>query len=88
MEGIGLNVPRVEEVCKIDGKWAIVTDYIEGKTLQRLMDENPDKFDEYLEQFVDLQLEVQRKTCPMLNSLTEKMQKKISQADLDATMPL
>ena len=85
VEEIGLNVPRVEEVCKIDGKWAIVTDYIEGKTLQRLMDENPDKFDEYLEQFVDLQLEVQRKTCPMLNSLTEKMQKKISQADLDAT---
>lgn len=75
VEEIGLNVPRVEEVCKIDGKWAIVTDYIEGKTLQRLMDENPDKFDEYLEQFVDLQLEVQRKTCPMLNSLTEKMQK-------------
>ena len=72
VEEIGLNVPRVEEVCKIDGKWAIVTDYIEGKTLQRLMDENPDKFDEYLEQFVDLQLEVQRKTCPMLNSLTEK----------------
>lgn len=88
VEEIGLNVPRVEEVCKIDGKWAIVTDYIEGKTLQRLMDENPDKFDEYLEQFVDLQLEVQRKTCPMLNSLTEKMQKKISQADLDATLPL
>ena len=85
VEEIGLNVPRVEEVCKIDGKWAIVTDYIEGKTLQRLMDENPDKFDEYLEQFVDLQLEVQRKTCPMLNSLTEKMQKKSSQADLDAT---
>ena len=85
VEEIGLNVPLVEEVCKIDGKWAIVTDYIEGKTLQRLMDENPDKFDEYLEQFVDLQLEVQRKTCPMLNSLTEKMQKKISQADLDAT---
>ena len=85
VEEIGLNVPRVEEVCKIDGKWAIVTDYIEGKTLQRLMDENPDKFDEYLDKFVDLQLEVQRKTCPMLNSLTEKMQKKISQADLDAT---
>ena len=28
VEEIGLNVPRVEEVCKIDGKWAIVTDYI------------------------------------------------------------
>lgn len=85
VESTGLNIPRVEEVCKIDGKWAIVTDFIEGKTLQCLMEENPDQFDAYLERFVSLQLKVQSTTCPMLSSLTEKMHKKISQADLDAT---
>ena len=54
----------MEEVTKIDGKWAIVTDYAEGKTLAQLMAENPDKKDEYLERFVDIQIEVQSKTCP------------------------
>ena len=85
VEETGLNIPHLEEVTKVGGEWAIITDYIEGKTLQQLMDENPDRFDEYLDRFVELQLEVQRHTCPMLNSLTEKMQKKISQSALDAT---
>ena len=85
VEETGLNIPHLEEVTKVGGEWAIITDYIEGKTLQQLMDENPDRFDDYLNRFVELQLEVQRHTCPMLNSLTEKMQKKISQSALDAT---
>ena len=85
VEETGLNVPKVLEVKKIDGKWAIVTEFVEGKTLAQLMDENPDKLDEYLETFVDLQLEVQSKTCPMLNKLKDKMQAKISLTDLDAT---
>ncbi len=85
VEDTGLNIPHLEEVTKVNGEWAIVSEYIEGKTLQQLMDENPDKLDEYLERFVDLQLDMHSHTCPMLNTLTEKMQKKISQTSLDAT---
>ena len=85
VEETGLPVPALEEVTKVDGKWAIVTDYAEGKTIAQLMAENPDKKDEYLEKFVDIQLEIQSKTCPMLNRLKEKMKRKISQTDLDAT---
>ena len=54
VEETGLNIPKIHEVTKIDGKWAIVTDFIEGKTLAQLMEENPDKEDEYLNQFVDI----------------------------------
>ena len=85
VEETGLPIPHVEEVTKIEGKWAIVTDYAEGKTIAQLMAENPDKKDEYLERFVDIQIEVQSKTCPMLNRLKEKMKRKISQTGLDAT---
>ncbi|MBQ4262460.1 MAG: aminoglycoside phosphotransferase, partial [Ruminococcus sp.] len=53
VEETGLNIPKIEEVTKIDGKWAIISDYIEGKTLKELMDENPDKIDEYMNLFVD-----------------------------------
>ena len=58
VEETGLNIPKIHEVTKIDGKWAIVTDFIEGKTLAQLMEENPDKEDEYLNQFVVIQLEI------------------------------
>ncbi len=85
VEETGLNIPKLEEVTKIDGKWAIVIDYVPGKTLARLMEENPDKIDEYLERFVDLQLEVQSKRAPLLNKLKDKMSRKISETDLDAT---
>lgn len=85
IEGIGLNIPKILEITMIDGKWAIISEFIKGKTLAQLMQENLDKADEYLELFVDLQLEVQSKTCPLLTKLKEKMNRKISAADLNAT---
>ncbi len=85
VEETGLNIPKIHEVTVIDGKWAIITDYIEGKTLAQLMRENPDSKNEYLDMFVNLQIEVQSKTCPLLTKLKDKMSRKISQTDLDAT---
>ena len=85
IEETGLNIPRVREVTVIDGKWTIVSDYVRGKTLAALMEERPEKKEEYLELFVDLQLEMHSKTCPLLNKLKDKMHRKISQTDLDAT---
>lgn len=85
VEETGLNIPKVEEVTKIDGKWAIVSDYIEGKTLAQLMEENPEKMDEYLELFVNIQIEIQNKRSPLLNKLWDKMKRKIDETTLDAT---
>ena len=85
IEETELNIPKILEVTTIDGKWAIVYDFIKGKTLAQLMEENPDKKDEYLELFVDLQMTVHAQKCPLLNKLKDKMTRKISEADLDAT---
>lgn len=86
VENIGINVPKVLEVKTVeDGKWAIVFEFIEGKSLEQLMTESPDKMDEYLEMFVDLQMKVHSCTCPMLNKIKDKMARKISEAELDAT---
>lgn len=85
IEETGLNIPKVLEVTTIDGKWAIVSEFIEGVTLAELMEKNPDKLDEYLNDLVDVQFEIQSKTCPLLNKLKDKMNRKISEADLDAT---
>ena len=85
IEETGLNIPKVLEVSMIDGKWAIISEFIKGKTLAQLMAEDEEKFDEYLELFVDLQLRVHAKTCPLLNKLKDKMNRKISETTLDAT---
>ncbi|MDY5731263.1 MAG: phosphotransferase [Eubacteriales bacterium] len=85
IEEIGLNIPKVLEVSVIDGKWAITSEYIEGKTLASLMEENPSKKEEYLAFLVDLQLSMHAKTCANLNMLKHKMEAKISASSLDAT---
>ena len=85
VEETGLHIPRILEVTSVDGKWAIVSEFIKGKTLAQLMQENPDDTEKYLTMFVDLQLEMHQKTCPMLSKLKEKMNRKISQTELDAT---
>lgn len=85
VEQTGILMPHLEGVSKIDGKWAISTRYIAGKSLQQLMEEHPERMDEYLNLFVDIQMNIHKHTCPMLNHLTEKMQKKISASALDAT---
>ena len=33
IEETGLNIPRVLAVTTVDGKWAIVSEFIQGKTL-------------------------------------------------------
>lgn len=85
IEETGLNIPKVLEVTMVDGKWAIVLEYIEGKTLTQLMEENPDKQEEYLNLFVDLQLTTHSKKSPLLTKLKDKMNRKISESSLDAT---
>lgn len=85
IEETGIKMPKLLEVTTFENRWAIVTEYIEGKTLAELMTEHPEKKDEYLEMLVDLQISVQSKTCPMLNKLKDKMNSKISQTRLDAT---
>lgn len=85
VEETGINMPKVIEVTMIDGKWAIVSDYIDGTPLSELMDKHPEKLDEYLDMFVDLQMSVHEKKAPLLNKLKDKMNRKISETDLDAT---
>lgn len=84
MEATPLNTPRLLEVLKIDGRWAIISDYISGKTLASLMRDNPDKYDEYLEIFAELQLLVNEQKVDDLNTLKEKMTRRIPKADLPA----
>ena len=83
IEETGLNVPKLHEVTTYEGKWVVVTDYIDGTPLDVLMEKNPEKLDEYLKMFVDLQASVHTKRAPGLLKIKEKMGMKIKQTDFD-----
>jgi len=84
-EETGLNVPKLYEVTTINGNWAIVSQFIEGENLADMIAKSPDKYDEYMERFVDIQLGIQEKQSPLLSRLRDKMNRKIGLTELDDT---
>lgn len=85
VEETGLNIPKIREVTKIDGKWAIIMDYIGGVTIETLIAEHPEKTREYLELFINAQCEVHSKKHLLLTKFTDKMKMKIMLSELDAS---
>ena len=80
-EGTDLNIPKLIAVTQINGRWALVYDYVEGVSLEELMAQNPDKENEYLEKFVDIQMEVLSKKVPLLNRIKDKFKRKLTEAE-------
>ena len=85
IEETGLNIPKILEVAMIDSKWAIVSEYIKGKTLTQLIKESPDKKNEYIELLVDLHMSIHQKSCPLLNRQKDKIDRRIADSELNAT---
>ncbi len=78
VEETDLRVPKILEVSCLDGKWAIRKEYIEGTPLDVLIKQHPEREDEYLSLFVDIQMEINSKRVPMLPRLKDKMHARIS----------
>ena len=86
IEETNLNVPKILQVTHIENKWAIVSEFIEGKTLAMLMEENPDKEDEYLDLFLNIQKEILASKSPLLTKLKDKMKTKINNSNYDSAI--
>ena len=86
VEETGLNIPKVRAVTVVDGRWALIWDFIEGETLESLMQKHPEKEDEYLNFFVDLQIRMSKEKVPLLGHLRDKMHAKISASAYHATV--
>lgn len=85
VEETGLNIPKIHEVRLVEGKWAIVMDFVEGTTLDKLMNDNPDKIDEYMSLFVSIQREVHSRKHMLLTKYADKLIMKILNSGLDAS---
>ena len=79
VEETGLPIPRVHGVTvNEEGKWAIISDYIEGETLAEKMEKDPENVGKYMKEFVEIQLEIHDKTAPLLNKMKDKMSVRIN----------
>lgn len=66
----GIRSPRALEVTQLEGEeagWALITTKVPGVTLAEKIEAEPQRFGEYLEQFVDLQIEIHNYSSPLLN---------------------
>ncbi len=82
VEGLGLHVPELYSVgVTEDGCWAITYEFIEGRTLSQLLDEDPSQMEAYMDQMLDCQMEMFDKRAPLLNSLKAKMRRQIQSLD-------
>ena len=86
VEATGLDIPKIKEVSEVDGKWALLIEYKNGTTLEEMMESDKENLQKYMEDFVDLQLEMHSKKAPLLNKLKDKLARQINGLkELDAT---
>jgi len=80
----GLPVPALIEVTQISGKWAVVSDFIEGETLMQRMEAEPDN-PAWMELFIKLQMQVLDTYVAKLQMQHDKFRRKIAASGLCAT---
>lgn len=79
-----LKMPILREVSLIDGKWALSMDFVSGKTLGMMLDEDTENAEEYIEKLVSIQCEIHKQYMPLLSKLKDKLSRQIkSVAEID-----
>ncbi len=79
-------IPKLQEVIRHDRSWAIVYDFVKGKTLLQWMEEEPDALSTQVDFFVDIQLKLHKIQCHTLDSMQSRFLNDILQSPLDAEL--
>ncbi|WP_047983731.1 phosphotransferase family protein [Ornithinibacillus californiensis] len=77
----GLPVPKVIDVTKIDGKPALIMEYIKGKTLGDLLMLEKNNAAYYLEISIDIQRKIHEITTDSLEPISKKLIRQIQYVD-------
>jgi aminoglycoside phosphotransferase (APT) family kinase protein len=78
----GLLVPYVYEVTKINGKQAIIMEYVKGKTLGNIMLDDMTKAEHYISHSVDIQLKIHEISANQFNFMADKLNRNIFSASV------
>ena len=76
----GLSVPKILDVTKIDGKQAIIMEYIKGKTIGEKLSENMEQAEYYLNISVEIQQKIHMIVADDLEPMSEKLSRQIKSA--------
>lgn len=84
---LGLPAPKLVSVFKVGEDYAISSEYIKGKTMRQLMDEEPKNKKKYVQLLVHIQLELLSILTSNLKlpKLKDKLNSYISESGLDGT---
>lgn len=77
VESSDVKVAKIKSVFEVDGCWALEFEKIEGKTLEQLMQENPEKKREYMQRFVDIQYHIHSQSSLFLTKMKDKYSRMI-----------
>jgi aminoglycoside phosphotransferase (APT) family kinase protein len=78
----GLPVPKILDVTKINGKQAIIMEYVKGETLGDLFFKNKEQAEYYLNISVDMQLEIHSIIPDTIEPMNEKLHRQIEAAPI------
>ncbi|MBP2242911.1 tRNA A-37 threonylcarbamoyl transferase component Bud32 [Cytobacillus eiseniae] len=76
----GLPVPEIYRVAKINGKQAIMMEYVKGRTLGDLLFENRDQAEYYLDLSIDIQQKIHRVIPDTIEPMYDKLSRQIATA--------
>ena len=82
IEETGFPVPKIMEILKLEGKWAIRREYAQGTTLERLMEERRWDLEKQLDLFTDVQREIFALQARQLNRQKQKLAQRILRAPI------
>ena len=77
---LGLSVPEIVDVTVIDGKQAIIMEYIKGRTFGSIVSENMSKAEYYMSMSIDVQQEIHSVIADSLEPMVDKLKRQIEQA--------
>jgi len=78
----GLPVPQVLDVTHVNGKQAIIMEYIKGTTIGDLMRQNTHQTESFLAHSVSLQIEIHSKSVTAHESMKEKLSRQLYAASI------
>ena len=76
------KIPQFLEIVRVDDKLAVVYELCEGKTLEQLMREEPNKSDEYLGLLADIQIEINGLSSAKVSRLKDYLTRSIERLDM------
>ncbi len=82
LDEAGLRVPHVLGIADVDGRWAIISEYIKGKSLLRLAEEHPSRTVEYAKLLSDVHRQIHAKTSVALCRQRDKLAAAIENPNL------